>query len=162
MAWMNESLLTDKHTAAKSINTPLIKGPCAGHADSVDDVFHLHFIQAANYMFSSPRPASNPLTSPPAGPVKTLDLGRMQSSCSFIKQYYLEVGEELLWLAVMLSLHDDIGQLVNDDIEGSLGSQWLREVNLTETKTLLHSRCSGSIELQHHTSFHIAYLWECL
>lgn len=54
-------------------------------------------------------------------------LGQMQKGGP-----YLEVGEELLWLAVMLSLHNDIRQLMYNNVEGSLGYEWLSEVNLTE------------------------------
>ncbi len=59
-------------------------------------------------------------------------------------QPYLEVGKELLRLAVMLRLHDDIRQLVNDDVEGSLRYQRLSEVNLTEDKHF-YMLCSGSV-----------------
>lgn len=47
-----------------------------------------------------------------------------------VLQSDLEVGEELLRFAVALGLHNDVGQLVHDDVEGSLGHQWLGEVNL--------------------------------
>lgn len=75
-------------------------------------------------------------------------------SSSSTRQPYLEVGEELLRLAVMLSFHDDIGQLVNDDVEGSLGEQRLSEVNLTEVK-LFYIPCSESAKLQYHNTFHV-------
>ena len=49
----------------------------------------------------------------------------------FFKQWSdLEVGKEVLRLLVVLGLHDDVRQLVDDDVEGPLGGQRLAEINL--------------------------------
>lgn len=52
--------------------------------------------------------------------------------------FYLKVGEHLLGFAIVLSLHDDIRQLVNDDIEGPLRYQRLSEVDLGGRRLLYH------------------------
>lgn len=49
----------------------------------------------------------------------------------------LKVIKELLWLAVVLSLHNDIRQLMDDDVKWSLRSQRLSEVNLQQEKKCL-------------------------
>lgn len=59
---------------------------------------------------------------------------------------YLKVGEHLLGFAIMLSLHDDIRQLVNDDIEGPLRYQRLSEVDLGGGRLLLYITCSKTFQ----------------
>ena len=60
--------------------------------------------------------------------------GRCRKVVLFTIQPHLEVGEELLRFAVVLSLHDDVRQLVDDDIEGPLWHQRQSKVNLRERK----------------------------
>ncbi|CAL8336949.1 unnamed protein product [Boreogadus saida] len=66
---------------------------------------------------------------------------RKQEGCRDIRQCFassqkrskwsdLEVGKEVLRLLVVLGLHDDVRQLVDDDVEGPLGGQRLAEINL--------------------------------
>lgn len=48
---------------------------------------------------------------------------------------HLEVGQELLRAAVTLGLHDDVGQLVDDGVEGPLRHQRLGEIDLKGSRS---------------------------
>lgn len=81
----------------------------------------------------------------------------MYKGGSLTIQPHLEVGEELLRSAVVLSLHDDIRQLVDDDIEGPLRYQRPSEVNLREKKlcnVMDPSSYSDAFLLQSYVNVH--------